>query len=83
MERIMSEFAKLNAYDVVKSILMAFIVSVLTALYTSLQSGHFPETNEEWRVIFLAAVSSALGYIIKNFLTNSEGEFAKKENKKE
>lgn len=68
--------------DIVKGLIMALITSVVTAVYTSLQSGSFPKTSSEWRAISLTGISAALAYLMKNFLTNSDDQFGKKEQPK-
>jgi hypothetical protein len=45
-------------------------------MYTSLQTGSL---TFDWKAIGMAALSSALAYIMKNLLTNSNDELLKTE----
>jgi hypothetical protein len=45
-------------------------------------SGTFPSTWNDLKPIVLAAISAGLAYILKNWLTNSDDQFLKKETNK-
>ena len=79
MKQIFSDFLKVNGRDIIKSILMAFIGSVVTAVYTIISEGMKLPTTEEWKTILTMGLASALAYLVKNFFTNSNDEFLKKE----
>lgn len=72
-------FLDLNWKDAGKAVLMAFITAAVTALYTALQSGMIPSTWAQWKTILIVGVTSALAYLVKNFLTNSNDQFLKKD----
>jgi hypothetical protein len=80
MKQLFSDFLKVNGRDIIKSFLMAFIGSVVTALYTIVKEGKLP-TGAEWKTILIIGAASALSYLVKNFFTNSNDEFLKKETK--
>lgn len=74
-----SNFFSLNLLDFAKGLFIAVLTSVITLLYTSIESG---ELTFDWKLIGTTALTSALAYIMKNLLTNSEGKLLKKEPKK-
>jgi hypothetical protein len=78
MERV-SKFLGLNIADLAKSAIMAFIGAFLTGFYKFIEQGSFPESWAQWKPIVLGGLISMVGYLIKNLLTNNEGEFLKKD----
>lgn len=68
----MSEFLKLNVLDLLKGCLVAALTAFLGALYEVLNAGGIPDLVQlkSWG---LAALAAGVGYILKNFLTNSVG----------
>lgn len=80
MEQL-SSFLGLNWRDIAKSVVMAGVGAVATAVYKAVEAGAFPTTLEQWKQIGLAGLSAAVLYLLKNFLTNSEDKFLKPEPK--
>lgn len=77
-----SDFLTLNARDVFRGSLIAFGSALLPTLLVLLQQDHWP-TWVEFRPYLQAAISAAITYLLKNYFTNSKGQFAridKKEN---
>jgi hypothetical protein len=74
-----SKFLGLNLADLAKSAIMAFMGSFLTGFYKFIEMGSFPESWAQWKPIVLGGIISMVGYLIKNALTNNEGEFLKKD----
>lgn len=73
-----SDFLKLKSADFWKGLLVA----ILTAIFTSLSSAIGAATDFasfNWQIIVLSAAGGFVGYITKNFLTNSVGEIMKTE----
>jgi hypothetical protein len=69
-----SKFLTLNLNDAVKGLIVLVITSLLTGLVELLKGG----AALNWvtiKPIIVTAVISAAGYIIKNWLTNSQGQF--------
>lgn len=75
-----STFLSLNSRDFIKGLVVSVLTSVITIIYTSLQAGSF---TFDWKAIGMAALTSALAYITKNLLTNSEDKILKAEPKAE
>ena len=76
-----SAFLRLNWRDLIKGLITAFFTAFITSVYELLTSG--VELN--WltiKPIVFTSIAAMLGYLIKNFFTNSEGNLFKPETKK-
>lgn len=73
----MSNFLSLNLKDFFKGFLMAILVPALLIVQQSLESGVL---TFNWKQIAIASISGAIAYLIKNVLTNSDGNFLKRNN---
>lgn len=73
-----SKFLGVNVGDLGKSLLVAFFTSFVTVLYSSLESGALPNLATI-KVAAITGLTGAVGYLVKNVLTNSNGDFAKKD----
>jgi hypothetical protein len=71
-----SSFLSLSTKDFIKGLIVAVLTSVITIVYTSLQAGSL---NFDFKLIASTGLSSALAYILKNLVTNSNDEIMKKE----
>jgi len=71
-----SSFLTLNAQDFIKGLVVAVLSSVIAILYNTVQAGSLVF---DWTLIATVALTSALGYIMKNLFTNSNDELMKKE----
>ena len=71
-----SPFLNIDLTDFIKGLIIAVLTSVLTIIHSTLEN---LSLTFDWKLIFTTAVTSALGYLVKNLLTNSEGKFLKKE----
>jgi hypothetical protein len=69
-----SKLFNLNVKDVIKAIILTFIAALLTGIYQILQTGTLL-TWESLKPVVISSVAAALGYIIKNVLTNSNDQF--------
>jgi len=70
-----SGFGKLNVQDFFRGLIIAVITALVTFLYNTMDSG---ELIFNWKQIATTSLTAALAYIIKNYLSNSEGTFLKK-----
>jgi len=75
-----SLFLKLKTNDFVKGLIVAMLAAIITSVYSLIQQGSLQMDWLTWKPIFLTAVGAGLSYIIKNFFSNSDGQFLKKEN---
>jgi len=73
-----SPFGKLNLRDLINGLVVAFLTASLTGLVQILDSGVLPSLAE-LKSAGLAGVVASLAYLIKNLVTNSQGEMAKVE----
>lgn len=71
-----SNFLTLNAKDFVKGLIMAVIGAVWGIVEPLITSGSIAF---DFGKIGKYALIAAIGYLFKNFLTNSQDQFAKKE----
>ena len=73
-------FLQISTSDLFKGFIMAVLTVVVSGLYTALQATpiHFP-TWLELQSIGLMGLAAGLAYLMKQFLTNSDGKFLKKE----
>jgi hypothetical protein len=72
----MSTFLNLNIEDLAKGLIITILTSVLTIAYNTVSAGSL---TFDWKSIGLAALTSGLAYLMKNLLTNSEGQFLAEE----
>lgn len=70
-----SGFGKLNVQDFFRGLIIAVLTALVTFLYNTMESG---ELIFNWKQIATTSLTAALAYIIKNYLSNSEGVFLKK-----
>jgi len=75
-----SPFLSIHAKDLIKGIIVAVLSASLTGLYDIIASGTMP-TGSQWKTIGIAGLTAGVGYVIKNWLTNSTDQFAKGEQK--
>jgi hypothetical protein len=71
-----SLFLKINLIDFVKGLILAVLTSIVTIIHSTLENSSL---TFDWNLIGITAVTSAIGYLVKNLLTNSQGQFLKKE----
>ncbi len=71
---------QLNYKDLVKGAFMAFLTAVCTALLSLMEADaqHLP-TLSDVKSIVIASLSVGVIYLLKNFITNSDGKILKKE----
>ena len=74
----MSNFLNLNFDDLVKGFVVAFLSAALTGIVTTLDPGVLP-TLAELKSAGIVGLTAGLSYLLKNLLTNSQGEILKKD----
>ena len=75
-----SEFLKLKKSDFWKGLIVAILTAGFTALSSAISNAtDFASFN--WQSVVLASIGGFSAYIVKNLLTNSNGDTFKKENK--
>lgn len=77
-----SPFGKLNLRDLINGIVVAFLTAALTGLIQILDAGGLP-TTEQLIVAGKSGLVASLAYLLKNLVSNSQGEMGVKEPVKE
>lgn len=72
-----SVFLNLNLADLGKGLLVAVIAAVLAYLMGCIESGGLTTVNIT--EVLTVSATAAIAYLFKNFITNSEGELATRE----
>ena len=82
MEKITSAFLSLVPKDVIKGAITAALTIIVTALYNAIGLGTIPTDFNFWKTQFMLGLGAGVAYLLKNFLTNSNDQFLKKEDPK-
>lgn len=69
-----NKILSLSAHDAVKGFIVAFITAFLASIYQWLSSGSFP-TLQQLGTAGIAGLTAGIGYLIKNYFTNSQDKF--------
>lgn len=72
-----SDFFSLNWRDFGKGLFLAVLTAVLTYIWGVIQTEDF--TAIDWKVVGSTALVTVVSYLLKNLVTNSEGEVLTKE----
>ena len=75
-----SKFLSLNFQDILKGFVVSIIAPFLYGLIGYLDAGTIP-TMAEIKPMAIIALSAGLSYLLKNWLTNNQGQILKKEPK--
>lgn len=73
-----SKFLSLDLKDALNGFLVAFLSAALTGIITTLDSGVLPSLGE-LKSAGIVGLTAGLSYLLKNLLTNSQGEILKKD----
>jgi len=71
-----SSFLNIDLKDLGKGLIVAVLTSVLTIVYNTVEAGSL---TFDWKVILTTGITTGLSYLLKNLLTNSQGETFKAE----
>jgi len=74
----MSKFLSVSQEDAIKALIMAGLTAFLSTLIAILNAGAMP-SHDDWKKVGIMTLSGTLSYILKQWLTNSDGKFAKPE----
>ena len=69
-----SKFLSLNWMDLLKGLLIAVIGAMLTGIYQGIHARTLTFTWTFFQPIVLTGIDAAFAYLLKNFLSNSQGE---------
>jgi xanthine/uracil/vitamin C permease (AzgA family) len=73
----MSKLFRLNKNDLVKGFILAILTAFLTGLYQVLIVGEI--SVEAIKTIFIAMLTAGVSYLIKNLVSNNNGEILKED----
>ncbi len=68
-----SNLFRLKLNDVAKGLIVAVLAAVFTSLAGMLNAPGFDFASFNWQEVFKIAMASAVGYLAKNFFSDSEG----------
>jgi hypothetical protein len=74
----MSNFLNLNANDLMKGFVVAFFSAALTGIVAILETSQLPQMSD-LKAASVVGLTAGLSYLLKNFLTNTQGELLKKD----
>lgn len=74
----MSNFLNLNMNDLLKGFVVAFFSASLTGLVAILETSQLPQISDV-KAASIVGLTAGLSYLLKNILTNSQGELLKKD----
>lgn len=73
-----SIFGTIGVRDILNGVFVAFAAAALTGIVSILDAGELP-TLAQLKSAGVVGVTAALSYLLKNVLSNSQGELAKLE----
>lgn len=73
---------RLAGSDLLKGFIVTVLTSVLTGAITIMNAGDIPLDFPSWKPTLIAGITAGISYLLKNFLTNSQDQFLKKEEAK-
>lgn len=74
----MSSIFQLSTRDLLKGLVVAVFTSVFTLLSSIIQNNGFALSQQDWKLVAAMAVTSALGYLTKQFVTDENGKIGGK-----
>lgn len=77
MNRLQSDLYKINWYDIAKGFIVAFLAIFVSTVAVTINDGALP-TVPELKAAAMAGFAAGVGYLLKNFLTNSQGALGTK-----
>jgi hypothetical protein len=74
----MSNFLNLDLQDLTKGFVVAFLSAALTGIVAILETSQLPQVSDI-KAAAIVGLTAGLSYLLKNVLTNSQGELLKKD----
>lgn len=74
-----SPLFNLNWKDLLKGLIVAVFTAFLTGALSIFQTGNIEWTWLFWQPTIYASITAGIAYLLKNWLTNSEDKFIKKD----
>jgi len=74
----MSNFLNLDFQDLTKGFVVAFLSAALTGIVAILETSQLPQMSD-LKAAAIVGLTAGLSYLLKNVLTNSQGQMLKKD----
>jgi len=74
----MSNFLNLDLQDLTKGFVVAFFSASLTGIVAILETSQLPQITD-LKAAAIVGLTAGLSYLLKNVLTNSQGQMLKKD----
>lgn len=74
----MSNFLNLDLQDLTKGFVVAFLSAALTGIVAILETSQLPQMTD-LKAAAIVGLTAGLSYLLKNVLTNSQGQMLKKD----
>lgn len=74
----MSNFLNLDLQDLTKGFVVAFFSAALTGIVAILETSQLPQISD-LKAAAIVGLTAGLSYLLKNVLTNSQGQMLKKD----
>jgi hypothetical protein len=74
----MSNFLNLDLQDLTKGFVVAFLSAALTGIVAILETSQLPQMSD-LKAAAIVGLTAGLSYLLKNVLTNSQGQMLKKD----
>jgi hypothetical protein len=74
----MSNFLNLDLQDLTKGFVVAFLSAALTGIVAILETSQLPQVSD-LKAAAIVGLTAGLSYLLKNVLTNSQGQMLKKD----
>jgi hypothetical protein len=74
----MSNFLNLDLQDLIKGFVVAFLSAALTGIVAILETSQLPQMSD-LKAAAIVGLTAGLSYLLKNVLTNSQGQMLKKD----
>ncbi len=74
----MSNFLNLDLQDLTKGFVVAFLSAALTGIVAILETSQLPQ-GSDLKAAAIVGLTAGLSYLLKNVLTNSQGQMLKKD----
>lgn len=74
----MSNFLNLDVNDLTKGFVVAFLSAALTGIVALLENSQLPQISD-LKAAAIVGLTAGLSYLLKNILTNSQGQLLKKD----
>lgn len=72
----LSDFFKINVFDLTKGLIVAALTSVVVLISDTISAGTF---TFNWTNIWQTGVAAAVAYLMKQLVTNNQGELLQKD----